>query len=296
MTNLKSRISMQASAIGSYLGVGFNDPMTQLGIDLGEIPNEFDDEAMDRMNLGNAMEDAMLNYFEQKLNIIIGHRNTEVVDVYDGLLRVKVDGITMYEGERTLVEAKYSNATSGSFVNNPGYILQCQAGMLAHDCSQALLLGMYNGKPDLKLIRRNEEVLNDIEEVTMAVTAILLGADDKENYPWHLVEKYSGKGEVKFDSFDYNEDIDLAKEYVENKQTIKETESRNKEIAAYFKDKYNEVKEKFTDDKISVNIRNQGGRSSFDKQALAVDYPEIDLDKYNKKSADIKVVDIRATK
>ena len=55
MAGIKERFDVIASSLSSYLGVGFNTVQEQLEIDLGKIEKVFDEEAQDRMNLGNAM-------------------------------------------------------------------------------------------------------------------------------------------------------------------------------------------------------------------------------------------------
>ena len=87
---MNKRINITASSLGSYFGVGFNTPEEQLEIDLGKMENIIDEESQDRMNLGNAMEEGCLNYFEGKLNVTITNRNTEILEDFDGLLRGKL--------------------------------------------------------------------------------------------------------------------------------------------------------------------------------------------------------------
>ena len=66
---IKERFDVIASSLSSYFGFGFNTVQEQLEYDLGLAENIVDDEAQDRMNLGIAMEDGCLNYFEQKMGI-----------------------------------------------------------------------------------------------------------------------------------------------------------------------------------------------------------------------------------
>ena len=73
----KIRYDIIASSLSSYFGVGFNTIEEQLDIDRGLMVKEVDDEAQDRMDLGNAMEEGCLNYFEKKLGIVIDERNSE---------------------------------------------------------------------------------------------------------------------------------------------------------------------------------------------------------------------------
>ena len=63
---MKERYDVIASSLSSYFGVGFNTVQEQLDYDLGKEEKVFDDEAQDRLNLGIALEDGCLNYFETK--------------------------------------------------------------------------------------------------------------------------------------------------------------------------------------------------------------------------------------
>ena len=59
---VKERFDVIASSLGSYFGVGFNTVQEQLDIDLGKTEKIFDEDAQDRMDLGNAMEDGCMNF------------------------------------------------------------------------------------------------------------------------------------------------------------------------------------------------------------------------------------------
>ena len=107
---IKERYDIIASSLSSYFGVGFNTIEEQLDIDLGIIAKEVDEDAQRRMDLGNAMEDGCLNYFEKALNIVIDERNTEYKYAVNGLLKCKRDGRTFIDGIETGVENKYSTS------------------------------------------------------------------------------------------------------------------------------------------------------------------------------------------
>ena len=66
MAGIKERFDVIASSLSSYFGVGFNTVQEQLEIDLGKTEKVFDEEAQDRMNLGNAMENGCLDYLKLK--------------------------------------------------------------------------------------------------------------------------------------------------------------------------------------------------------------------------------------
>ena len=186
---MKERFDIIASSLGSYFGVGFNTVDEQLDYDMGVEEKVFDDESQDRMDLGNAMEDGCLNYFQKKLNCVIDERNSEIKYACNGLLKCKRDGRTFIDGVETGVENKYSNSSSEAFTESFSYVLQCQAYMMAWGLDQWLLLGMLNGKPKSKLIRKDEELQKDIETVVERVSLILMGVSSREDKPTFFVSK-----------------------------------------------------------------------------------------------------------
>ena len=152
---LKERFTIPSSSLGDYFGVGFNTVVERFNYDLGLEEQIFDDDSQDRMDLGNAMENACMDYFEKKMGIKIDERNSEIVDIIDGRLRCKRDGRTFIDGVETGWENKYSNSSSGCFTESLGYYLQCQAYMLAWGLNQWVLSGMWRGKPVFKIIKRD---------------------------------------------------------------------------------------------------------------------------------------------
>ena len=160
--SLKIRNYVTPSSLGSYFGVGFLEPEEQIEIDLGNKEQTFDEDSEDRMRLGRCLEDSALNYFEETLGIVIEERNDQLRNFYDNKMLGKIDGMTILNGEKTVVENKISNAKSYRFTENLGYIFQVQSYMMATDTKQALLCGLYQGKPIYKIIQRDEEMIKDI--------------------------------------------------------------------------------------------------------------------------------------
>lgn len=278
MTN---RINITASALGDYFGVGFNSPMERLSIDLGQITQEFDEESEKRMRLGIDLEDAVLNHFEYLLGISITNRNTKVLEDFDGMLRLKVDGETIFEGVPTVVECKVSNSTMGPFTTNRGYLLQCQAYMRKFGYEQCLLLGLYQGKPIYKLIKRDEETIKDIEEMVTTIFGILGGVVDVDEFPWDLVNKYSGTEKQTLDEFDVT-DKDIALQYVELKEQEREIKKQLDFIADAFKEKYEVAL--YEDEDVRVNISQSTYRGGLDETALQMALLDEDLNKFRKPS------------
>ena len=287
---MKERYDVIASSLSSYFGVGFNTIQEQLDYDLGKEEKIIDDDAQDRMDLGNAMEDACLNYFEKKMGIKIDERNSEYKYTCDDKLKCKRDGRTFLDGIETGVENKYSNSSSECFTDSIGYELQCQAYMMAWGLDQWLLCGMWQGKPTSKLIKKNEEIQKDIETIVDAVVEIMMGLREIDDYPWDIVEKYSKQKQLKVLSDDDLEDYDkqLLNSMGKLKQQKKQIEDKIKELEDYAKSHYDDCK--WSDDEFSYSISTSNGRETFDKNTFSIENPTIDLSKYYKEGSPYRTI------
>lgn len=286
----KERLTVTASSLGSYFGVGFHHPLEQLQIDLGLLEDTPDDDALDRMELGNLLEDASLNVLERLIQSPIVNRNVEKLDGLNGMLRMKLDGETFYEGVDTVVENKISNSKSKIFVNDLGYHLQCQAYMLEKGYDQAILGGLYQGKPIWKLIKRDNDMIEDIKELTTAVYGILNGLLTVDDYPWHIVQKYKKNIPTALDTFDALEDAELLEKYAEASANEKFWDSIKDEIATKLKDKYDAIA--YQDDFYKVTISKGSRAGGFDDVAFGMAYPNIDLGQFKKEPTETKTIRI----
>lgn len=286
----KMRYDVIASSLSSYFGVGFNTVSEQIDIDLGKVEKVFDDEAQDRMNLGIAMEDACLNYFEQKMGIKIDERNSEYKYACNGQLKCKRDGRTFLDGVETGVENKYSNSTSECFTDSLGYAIQCQAYMMAWGLDQWLLCGMWQGKPVCKLIKKDEELQKDIETIVEAVVEIEMGIRNIEDYPWDIVSKYSKQVQLKSLTDDEVSDYDkdLLNTLGKLKSQKSDIEKQIKELEDYAKSNFEDCK--YEDSEYKYTISTSNGRETFDKEAFVLDNPTVDLSKYTKVGASYRTI------
>jgi len=204
----------------------------------------------------------------------------ETIPLYGSKLVGKVDGMTILEGVNTVVENKISNSQSYKFTDNLGYILQCQAYMMGTETDQALLCGIYQGKPIYKIIKRDEEIIKDIREITDFVHSVMLGLETFDNYPTHLLAKYSKTKLLE----PLTKVTDYDKATFENLATIraqiKVLEDQKKEIEEIIKNKYD--KGIYVDDNIEVKISEYSKAGGIDVDTLNMDYPQIDLNKYAK--------------
>lgn len=276
----KIRTYVNPSSLGSYFGVGFNTPEEQVNIDMGIVEPIFDEASKARMMLGNDLEDATLNYFEHLLGIKITERNDKMLWFYDNKIKGKVDGMTTYKGIRTVVENKISNSTQGVFTDNLGYKIQVHCYMLATGTTQALLCGLYKGKPIFKLIQRDEDLINDIKHMTDYLVDVFLGFETLDNYPYDIVDKYTNDTSVEPLEDLTDENMATLKRLASLKTRAKEIKTDIDEIESTIKDtwKYGSVDNedfKFT---FSENI----SKGRFDSVAFNMAYPEIDLDKFKK--------------
>lgn len=293
---MKERYDIIASSLSSYFGVGFNTIEEQLDIDRGLTVKEVDEDAQDRMDLGNAMEEGCLNYFEKKLNIVIDERNSEYKYAVNGLLKCKRDGRTFIDGVETGVENKYSNSKTKCFTDDFGYELQCQAYMMAWGLDQWLLCGMWQGQPKMKLIKKNEELQKDIEELVTKISSILMGLSDIEDYPWEIVDKYAKVNALKsLDSEDIEEyDKELLHRIGELKDEIKERETECKELEEYAKSHYADSRYQDEDYKYVISTGTRKG--DIDKDKLSIEHPEIDLEEYRKPSTTYSTIRVTPRK
>lgn len=290
------RYNVIASSLSSYMGVGFNTIQEQLDYDLGKEERVVDEEAQDRMDLGNAMEDGCLNYFEKKMGILIDERNSEYKYACDGKLKCKRDGRTFLDGVETGVENKYSNSSSECFTDSIGYVIQCQAYMMAWDLDQWLLCGMWQGKPSYKLIRKDVEIQNDIETIVDAVVEIMMGLREIDDYPWDIVEKYSKQKQLKVLTDDDLEDYDkqLLNSVGKLKAQKKAIEDKLKELEDYAKTHYEDSKWEDADFKYSIST--SAGRATFDKATFSIENPTIDIMKYYKEGTPFRTIRCTAKK
>jgi predicted phage-related endonuclease len=280
----KQRDYVRASSLGSYLGVGFNSPEDQLKIDLGLVEESFDDAANDRMSLGREFEDAALNYFEKKFNTSITNRNVETIPLYSSLLTVKlvgkIDGMTILDGVRTVVENKISNSASYKFTDNLGYILQVQAYMMGTETEQALLCGIYQGKPIYKIIKRDEDIIKDIKEIVDFIHSVMLGLETFDNYPTHLLAKYSKTKLLEPLTSVTDYDRAMFANLATIRDEIKKLEKQKSELEDLIKNKYDTGI--YADNDVEVKITEYTKSGGIDIDAFKMDYGTINLDPYRK--------------
>lgn len=294
MGEFKSRNYVVASALGAYFGLYQSygtSPLDQLEIDLGNAEAQFDEAAINRMDLGKILEDSVLNYFEGILGTKIINRNTDYIYAFDEMLKGIVDGECEdgYLGLPTGVECKVSNAST-PFTRNLGYIFQCQAYMEAYGYKQWLLLGLYNGKPIMELIKYNEEMVANLKEMVESVFMILNGITDESTFPWHLVEKYT-KTSPAAPIEATMEDIELFDEYLSIREEIKEKEARLDELESYFKETFLGA---YTHVDGRIVTIAEGTRSgTYDVDLLSIEHPEIDVTKYKKPDSVFKKITVK---
>lgn len=284
----KERFAINASSLGNYFGVGFISPMEQLEIDLGEREADFTEAQKSRMLLGINLEDGMLNYFEEKLNTKITNRNTEVLNGFDGKLRFKIDGECILDGEPTIVENKISKL---DFTQEMGYIFQVNAYMESKGYRQAILCGLSAGDPLYRIFHYDSEIVEDIKEMVDSVFDILNGIADKDDFPWHLVEKYNPKEEP-LETIEEDEISLDDKLYIDELYSLKtakaELEKREKELKAYLETQYSNKIYNGKDYTFSVKSGSRVG--GYDMNLLVIEHPEIDFSQYKKPDSTFKTI------
>ena len=270
---------LRPSSLGSYFGVGFNTPEQQFRYDTGQEEVVFDDEAKSRMALGNFFEDTILNYFEDKLKIIITDRNTKVVHFYDGKLHGKLDGRAIYEGLPVVIEAKMSNSNYKKFIENKGYHIQSQCYMMDDpEIAGTLLLGLQNGKPVYRYIPRDPEMIEDIKTMVDFVLGLMDGTNSWDDYPYDLVEKFSGNKPLPQIETLEDFEIDYAKKLVEVNKQIKELYEEKKHLENHLKQNYGVGK--FENNEISLSLSVYKRKGNIDVDRLVLENPKVNIEKY----------------
>jgi len=290
----KVRTYITPSSIGSYFGVGFVSPEEQILIDLGETEQEFDEASEARMLLGRVFEDPSLNYFEEALHIKIDERNIDTFDFYEGKIKGKIDGMTVLEGVKTVVENKISNAQYGKFTDNVGYMLQCQSYMLGKDVTQCLLCGLYQGKPIYKIIKRDESIIADIKRVADFVVEVLMGLEIFDNFPKDILAKYSNVKLLPRIENVSDEVIAEAKKLIDYKKQVKELEEKIGAIEDLIKDNF----ETGTFDNAAIKISiGEGSRAGgYDIDYMSIEHPEINYERYRKPNSTYRTLRVTGKK
>lgn len=275
---VKERFDVIASSLGSYFGVGFNTPEQQMSYDLGLDEAVFSKDQKDRMDLGIALEDPVLNYFEDLLDIKITERNDAIRWAFDNKLKCKVDGMTVYDGVPTGVECKVS-AAEKKFTEDKGYYLQCQAYMAATGLDQWLLLGLWQGKPVHKLIKRDDRVIGLIETIVDFLFDVFNGLADPADYPYAVIREYNGAPEIVEVEFE-EDDASLVEELYALKQKMKDDEVRVSAIETYLKGQFKNVKYEGSTFTATISVSKRAGGIDIDK--IKQDFPTLNEDLYKK--------------
>ena len=295
--SVKVRDYVRASSLGSYFGVGYNDPKDQFLIDTGQLVEQFDEASQDRLNLGSYLENATLDFFANKFGVEIVGRNIKTKTFLDGMLVGKMDGEYVdSDGKKVIVENKISNSQSGVFTENLGYMMQVQSYLLDHSYDYALLCGLYQGKPVFKFIYPDDDIQADIQEMVTFVTSSMMGlVDFDHDFPTHLFEKYTKKQPdfLPIDDIPLDEVIKMER-LIDLKAQVKVLEKEIDTLDSEIKNKYSVGKIKTDKGVISIS---EGSRKGFiDEFTLSFDNPSLDLEKYRKPSSTFRQIRISGVK
>lgn len=289
------RTTVSPSSLGSYFGVGFNTPEEQFLIDTGEVINEFDEDAILRMELGNILEDSATDFFEKMIfKTPITDRNTEVKTDSEGKIRYKLDGKMMWRGKPAIYENKISNSAGVKFTENLGYHIQLQTYMMLEGCEYGILAGLYQGKPIYKVFEKDEALQADIKIMIDFIHSALNGlVDFYDDFPVDILAKY-GKEVI------YEPITNLSAITVEYLHKLAELNDAKKKIEK-------EIKEleflhsgdvgieagTYQDDKIILTVSDVKRNGSFDVDAFRAAHPFLDLSPYYKPDSYYKMRKIK---
>jgi hypothetical protein len=137
---------------------------------------------------------------------------------------------------------------------------------------------LYHGKPIYKIIPRDEETINLIGMLVDFLYDCFSGLASPSEFPYHLIGYYAGAGsvveEVNFDE----DDKALATELYGLRLAAKMYDPRINELETYFKSKFKNVK--YDADQFSVSITTSTRKGGLDIDAIKMDYPTLNEDKY----------------
>lgn len=287
----KTRHYIAPSALGSYFGVGFNTPEEQFRLDTGVDKSDFDEEARLRMALGNHLEDAAINFFQDEVfKVPITDRNTEVKWGYDGKIKYVIDGIIHFEEGPMIFENKISNATSGRFTDNLGYHFQIQSYMLCEGLDSAVLAGLYQGKPIYKIIPRDEEMIEDIKTMTDFVVLALQGLIDfYDEFPVDLLSKYSTQ--TIYEPIEDLSDgtVNYLHKLARLRNQKKTIEDEIKELERLHENDYDLTDGLYEDDVVKVTVSSFERKGGFDIDKFKAMNPDFDLEMYMKPNTTVKL-------
>jgi hypothetical protein len=134
-------------------------------------------------------------------------------------------------------------------------------------------------------------MIADITEMVQAVYEILNGFKAKEDFPYHLVEKYNPSLLVVSDEFDEADTFILDK-VIELTAEIEGLTTMKNGLTDYLKDKYTALKA--STDTCNISVFETVRKGSINMTNLQNDYPDVDFEKYRDEPSTSKTV--RVTK
>lgn len=292
MTN--ARNSIRASALGSYFGVGYNEPLEQLENDMGNEEITFFGAQLDAMEVSTLLEDGILNIVEARNDCIITDRNTETLEAMDGKLRVRADGLTTINGEYHTVEVKHV-ASGENPVFNQGFHFQVMSQIIAYrekgyEINKGILACLYQGRYYQVILELTEELEKDIYIMVNTIVAILQGELPVEMYPKNILEKYTTLPEEP-EEFDI-EDTTKVEELGKVKIKMKELKDEETALVNYLKGKYSTLDATVAGG-TNIKIGQTTRKGSYDMAAIITDHPDIDIEKYRKESTTYQTVRVK---
>lgn len=292
MTN--ARNSIRASALGSYFGVGYNEPLEQLENDMGNEEITFFGAQLDAMEVSTLLEDGILNIVEARNDCIITDRNTETLEAMDGKLRVRADGLTTINGEYHTVEVKHV-ASGENPVFNQGFHFQVMSQIIAYrekgyEINKGILACLYQGRYYQVILELTEELEKDIYIMVNTIVAILQEELPVEMYPKNILEKYTTLPEEP-EEFDI-EDTTKVEELGKVKIKMKELKDEETALVNYLKGKYSTLDATVAGG-TNIKIGQTTRKGSYDMAAIITDHPDIDIEKYRKESTTYQTVRVK---
>ena len=133
-------------------------------------------------------------------------------------------------------------------------------------------------------------MIEDIKTMVDFVYDMLMGFETWENFPYNLVEKYSGKTTLEDIKNISEGEIDTISELAELKQERSSLDKEIRAIESQLKEKWNTGK--YENDNIKLTISEVRKRGSIDIDRLSIDHPEINYSNYIKDDIVYKTIKV----
>jgi predicted phage-related endonuclease len=137
-------------------------------------------------------------------------------------------------------------------------------------------------------------MIKDIREIVEFIHSVMLGLETFDNYPTHLLAKYSKTKILEPLTKVDDKDKAIFENLVTIKEQIKQLELQKKELEEHIKGKFDTGI--YTDGVIEVKISEYNKTTGIDVDTLVMDYPNVPIDKYKKPDTKYRAINTKFVK